>query len=218
MAKFQDGFARKSLLAVLAGSILIVAGCYKVTGGGWIAGVNGGKATFGFEGRCVDENDPFFGAVQTYWKGNFQYNDHSARVRINGELTPSNSLLGAPVSNCRDVDVKAVEYGLADFVNGTEPIELTGTCVTKGGVQGTFQVIFTDSGNPKNSLNGDEILVRTPRILEFDEPVFDADGNFLGFNHVVIPLGAPCTDDGQPYQNSGIIGGGNLVVHVAKNS
>ena len=73
---------RKILLIVaFASMVLISVGCAgKYTGGGWIEGKCGGKATFGFQmksdGECVS--------------GQVQYNDHGADVMFHGVVESMN--------------------------------------------------------------------------------------------------------------------------------
>jgi len=85
---------KERLLSVGKLAVLLVAfaativGCHKVTGGGWIAGLNGGKATFGFEGQCretvldVGVEAPAF----VFYEGQFQYRERGANVSIHGDV------------------------------------------------------------------------------------------------------------------------------------
>jgi len=184
------------LACALAGAIVIIAGCHKVTGGGWIAGVNGGKATFGFQAQCrsgTAELDFGGGPITlpelSFYEGQFQYHDKSANVSFHGKTTPDNFLLGFPGS-CDELVAEMNANGIA-----TNATSFSGECVTRpGGVAGTFAITVVDNGKPGLGA-GDEITVTTPRL------------NFLN-----EPIGAPCTADGQPYSNSGLLGGGNIAM------
>ena len=87
--------------AVAAAAMLVcIAGCHKVTGGGWIAGVNGGKATFGFQAQCVDDAD----GDPSQYEGQFQYNDRGAGVRFHGNVNANMTYVGAPEDwSCSDI-------------------------------------------------------------------------------------------------------------------
>ena len=190
----KKGAASAARLAcALAGAIIVIAGCHKVTGGGWIAGVNGGKATFGFQAQCVDDE---FGDPSQF-EGQFQFNDRGAGVRFHGDVNANQTYVGAPE-----------EWSCSDIVELVFPAELNqalfqGECTSPGGITGTFSVEVTDNGTP-GSMAGDVITVSTPYtvVTEF--------GTFT--------FGEPCTDDLQPYSNSGVIGGGNLVSHGHKDA
>ena len=191
MKKKRAASAARYVLASFA-AILVVAGCHKVTGGGWIDGVNGGKATFGFQAQCV-KADPF-GSGDAWWQyeGQFQFNDRSAGVRFHGDINiqASSFIEGQPLP---DTCEESVELTDPDALNVAF---ITGTCRSPGGVLGSFSVEVVDNGTP-GSLAGDQITVQTP---------------ILGF------AGTPCTDDGNAYSNSGVIGGGNIVSHGHKDA
>lgn len=171
--------------AVIGGLILLpvilVAGCHKVMGGGWIPGVNGGKATFGFQAQCVIA-DPAETGEEGPWfhKGQFQFNDHLAGVNFHGDMEPSISVFPS-TGTCEG------DGALDGIINeGT----MSGACVSRpGGVQGSFSVEFVNNGTPGAGA-GDTIIVSTPAF---------------GF------FGTPCTDNGLPYSNGGTVGGGNIV-------
>jgi hypothetical protein len=50
-----------------------------VGSGGWLTGLNGSKAHFGFEAYCVEDE-----GVCRFHEGEFQYLDKSAGVRFHG--------------------------------------------------------------------------------------------------------------------------------------
>lgn len=175
-------------LAVLLIALAVtIVGCHKVTGGGWIGGVNGGKATFGFQAQCVEVEDGGYGQFE----GQFQYNDRGAGVRFHGDINANIFSYPPPelgLESCSDV----VEFTNPDALNEAR---FQGECTSPGGVKGTFAVVVTDNGTP-GSLAGDIITVQTPASAFFGEP---------------------CTDNGTPYSNSGVIGGGNIVSHGHKD-
>ena len=191
------------LAAVLIGITVALSGCNKVTGGGWIAGVNGGKANFGFQAQCQEETVDFgFGEMLMpgFYEGQFQYRDNSAYVGFHGDI---NIAVGALFDGtCADlVDFFRENGDPANFS------EFSGECVSHpGGVQGTFKVVVVDNGKAGPDAS-DEITVTTPNSVEL--PIFD-EGEFLGYE--VVTLGVPCTDNGQPYSNSGMLGGGNIAM------
>ena len=49
MGRFRKGAA---LCVAAAAGAFVLAGCATLTGGGWLPGVNGGRATFGFNLTC----------------------------------------------------------------------------------------------------------------------------------------------------------------------
>lgn len=188
----KKGAASAARLAcALAGAIIVIAGCHKVTGGGWIAGVNGGKATFGFEAQCVDDESGGY----AQFEGQFQFNDSGAGVRFHGDVEPNAFYGGFPEDlSCSDVvEVPGAAWGPLNQAL------FRGECTSPGGITGTFSVEVTDNGTP-GSMAGDIITVSTPYTV-------------FG-----IPFGEPCTDDLQPYSNSGVIGGGNIVSHGHKDA
>jgi len=193
------------LAAVLIGITVALSGCNKVTGGGWIAGVNGGKANFGFQAQCQEGTVDFgFGEMltQDFYEGQFQYRDNSAYVGFHGDINIAASAIGFD-GTCADLVDFFHENG--DPANWSD---FSGECVShSGGVQGTFRVMVVDNGKAGPD-SADEITVTTPNF--FEEPIFDDEGEFLGFE--VVALGVPCTDNGQPYSNSGMLGGGNIAM------
>ena len=198
------------LSAVMIGITVALGGCHKVTGGGWIEGVNGGKANFGFQAQCQEGVIDFgFGEMPTqdFYEGQFQYRDKGAYVGFHGDINFSMGVLGLPGS-CADVVDLAGEIGIP-----TNTAEFTGTCVSHpGGVEGTFKVSVVDNGKPGPDAS-DEITVSTPNSMFV--PVFDDDGNYLG--EELVAIGVPCTNNGQAYSNSGVLGGGNIAMPSPQN-
>lgn len=171
------------LAALLLGVAVVLVGCHKVTGGGWLAGLYGGKANFGFEARCVTTN----GNENRFYEGQFQYQDRSAGVGFHGDIDTGFTATWA--NNCEDAAIPLSTLNEA---------QLTGTCISQpGGVSGSFSVRVVDNGSP-GSLAGDTIVIDTPS----QQPFYS--GEYAGI---------PCTDNGVAYHNEGSLGGGNIVSH-----
>lgn len=183
------------LAAVLIGITVALSGCNKVTGGGWMAGVNGGRATFGFQAQCQDGTEPDGEPSQNFYEGQFQYRDNAAYVGFHGDINVSFVTSGVYGNGI-------LIESCADWGNsGNTNAEFTGTCVSHpGGVPGTFKVEVVDNGKPGPD-SADEITVTTPNT----DPFFGEEA------------GVPCTDNGQPYSNSGMLGGGNIAMPGPKN-
>jgi len=199
------------IAVALAGVIVVIAGCHKVTGGGWIAGVNGGKATFGFQAQCKTEESTPGETDFLFYEGQFQYQDPGANVRFHGDVNTNQSFLGfgALASSCEELVDLGAQYGAT-----INEAEFTGECVSRpGGAKGTFKVTVVDRGKPGPDA-GDEISVATPNYISF--PIFDEEWNQIG--EEILPIGAPCTEDGQAYSNSGLLGGGNIVMPGHKDA
>ena len=67
-------YSNKLILTFLFGIVIIAAGCKTLVGGGWINGLEGGKANFGFTIKCVDTD------LGPKAKGQLQYSDKSVGV------------------------------------------------------------------------------------------------------------------------------------------
>jgi hypothetical protein len=133
---------RASVVAVATALALVAGGCHKVTGGGWITSSTGtGKATFGFSASCVV--DPSAPDLFTFYRGQFQYNDHGAGVRFDAEITPDASV-GDGARTCEEAaDLLVASFGA------------TGTAILSGeyrprpkGAPGAVSVVLTDAGHP----------------------------------------------------------------------
>jgi hypothetical protein len=202
---------------VMVGVAVAVVGCHKVAGGGWLAGVNGGKATFGFQGQCddivLDLDGPVPGLVS--YEGQFQYHDKGANVSFHGDVNWDKLVFfpfGNAPSSCKE--------WVATLPVAVHDAEFSGECVSRpGGVTGTFKVTVVDNGKPGPGA-GDEITVATPNYFVQDVYETDGDGNYvldedgwlIVIGQEIVPIGDPCTNDGQAYSNSGIVGGGNIVM------
>jgi len=73
--------ARLGWMAAVGAVGLLLAACLPVSGGGYISGVNGGKANFGFSVAC-DSSSHLTGA--------WNYNDKGAGVNIAGDMSSVN--------------------------------------------------------------------------------------------------------------------------------
>lgn len=185
-------FARVGKAGIVC-SVIMLAGCHEITGGGWIPGANGGKANFAFTGKCVDGFDPDWGPSASFYKGQLQYKDKSAGVRFHAALDGENGVLGL---NCADSVALGEQFGL------DAEVLIIGTCRSQPGkVKGTFIVTLLDEDGPDNgTFAGRKVIVQTPNPA-FDDPFFDPW------------LRTPCTDNGLPYYNEGYIAGGTLTSH-----
>jgi len=123
----------KYLLGLMVAMPLLLAACHKFTGGGWIDGLNGGKANIGFTAQCEDTEE---GVVVL---GQLQYNDKSAGVRFHGEFEYYDGF----VESCHHLD-DSLPYQAT----------LAGSCKTQpGNVEGVFNMLVSDfdaDGLPDN--------------------------------------------------------------------
>lgn len=139
-----------SLMIVLT---VIAAGCHLLGGGGWLPGLYGGKAHFGFNAECYEEDDMYL-----FHRGEFQYMDKSVGVRFHGDFEASLGVVGFEGS-CAELSV-LVGNELVDFGGSPYAAQLSGTCRTQPqGHVGTFEVYVEDNGTP--GMAGDYIEVRT---------------------------------------------------------
>jgi hypothetical protein len=139
---------KKIIMASMAGIILLAAGCHILGGGGWLPGLNGGKAHFGFEVECVEEDDTYY-----FHEGDFQFMDKSAGVRFHGEVTWSLGL-GGEYSSCEEAAVGF--FTSEDLMTA----QFSGACRTQPkGYEGTFTVYVEDNGTP--GMAGDYIEIST---------------------------------------------------------
>ena len=134
----EDGVPRRRFLA-LAGVALVgafvLAGCHVLTGGGWIPSAVGGKAHFAFTAHCENTSE---GDAAFYQKGQLQYSDRAAGVRLHSEAITWTLLAGA--TDCRTRhDEDELEGGFL-FAGTYRP--------QPKGDPGTFLVEITDQGEP----------------------------------------------------------------------
>jgi hypothetical protein len=142
---------RAGVVGVAIALAVVASGCHEVTGGGWITSSTGtGKATFGFNARCVvDRSAP---GVFAFYRGQFQYNDDAAGVRFHAEITPD-AVVGEGARSCEEAaDLLATSFGG------------TGTAILSGeyrpqpkGAPGAVSVLLTDARRP--GVGGDVICV-----------------------------------------------------------
>lgn len=148
---------RLVVLTSVTAAVVMIAGCYKLIGGGWFEGLYGGKAHFGFQMQCKEtgEAGPEFPWV--FWDGNFQFQDKSANVRFHGEFIWTVAV-SDELASCEE----AAEYLAEDFGGSMfEAQYASGKCRTQpGNVPGEFEVSFVDDGKPGKS-DGDWISVWT---------------------------------------------------------
>jgi hypothetical protein len=104
---------QKLVLAIVAAVTVLVVGCDKLVGGGWIPGLYGGKANFGVIIQCEDTE---FGPVAV---GNFQYNDHSAGVRFHGLFDLYTTAMSNEYETCAEAKETAQEYGYGYSIHAT---------------------------------------------------------------------------------------------------
>jgi hypothetical protein len=137
---------------VTMAAVLLLAGfatgCDKVTGGGWINSsevTSAERATFGFTARCKTTRVDSMPTAVLY-DGQLEYHDQGADIRIHGDVEPD-EFAQAPGSTCKEIeDLLDIQLPVATF---------EGTYRTQpGGLQGDFEVIVTDNGEP-GALNGD---------------------------------------------------------------
>ena|ERR687890_369099 len=127
---------------------LLVAGC-NATGGGYIPSATDaeGTATFAFSGKCQNKKLPN-GEVAANIKGQIQYYDHPADVKIHAEVTRITVITGS-ATPCED----------QDDTDGDTDV-LTGSYRVPGGpkeVAGDVRLEVTDGGEP--GINGDQVTI-----------------------------------------------------------
>jgi predicted small secreted protein len=148
---------RRSLLGIIVLVIVssfVVAGCDRLTGGGWIQSVEPGeRATFSFSARCRNSTVNGQPAALLY-QGQFEYDDHAFNplVRIHGTVVPD-TFGTFPLQTCRQLATELDMSSLSRFQGTfrTQPEIIPG-------VQGEFVVAVSDGGEG-GTLNGDEICV-----------------------------------------------------------
>jgi len=147
-------FIRKIVIASMGGAVLFMAGCHLLGGGGWLPGLNGGKAHFGFDAECYEEYDPSLDDdIYLFHRGEFQYLDKSAGVRFHGDVEASFGVFGFE-GGCDDLVAEIFSPG--ELVTS----QISGTCHTQpGNLEGTFTVYLEDNGTP--GLAGDYIEIST---------------------------------------------------------
>ena len=141
-------FNKKVFVVAMVGSLLLMAGCHLLGGGGWLPGLNGGKAHFGFDAECYEEED-----IYLFHRGDFQFMDKKAGVRFHGEIEASIGIFGFE-GGC---DELAVAVFLPEEL---VTAQFSGTCRTQPGKHvGFFTVYVEDNGTP--GMAGDYIEITT---------------------------------------------------------
>lgn len=131
-------------VGLLIGMALLLTGCTKANGGGWIVSATGsGKATFGFNGKCKDTT--LDGKPAAAISGQVQYKDAPAGVYFHGTI---NSTVQG--STCAEVSDDFDAPGSSDFFGAYRP--------QPSGDSGTFLLTVTDNGEP--GINGDGIAIQ----------------------------------------------------------
>lgn len=144
-------FKRLTILGIVTLTIM-AAGCHWIGGGGWLDGLNGGKAHFGFEAECHEEDGTYY-----FHQGDFQYMDKSAGVRFHGEIQWTLGIFGFEGS-CAELTAELAEISEGGWNNSVA--ELSGECRTQPkGHTGTFTVYVEDNGTP--GMAGDYIEIST---------------------------------------------------------
>jgi hypothetical protein len=147
------GLRRLSYTGVLVAlTIVVLAGC-KATGGGYIPTAEPdveGKATFAFNAKCTNttlESGEVVGVV----KGQLQYNDHPADVKIHADLANAFPDLFGRSTPCEDFD---------DFFTDEQTDVFFGTYRVPGEPKeavGEVTLEVTDAGEP--GINGDKVTI-----------------------------------------------------------
>ncbi len=147
--------------SAIAVCTLIVSGCIaegKVTGGGWILGSDGiRKANYGFNSSSCD------GEV----KGNFNYHDKAAGIKINGAVTATGQCVNSTdatdtntnCSNTCSVGEYVVEF---DYESKSQSSPGNGSgvaCLTDGGNGNSADsvVVFLGSGPFAGYINSQDV-------------------------------------------------------------
>ena len=165
---------RAFVLTALCVLIVAVAGCHKVVGGGWIDGLYGGKAHFGFQAQCEEfmDDDGWYNAG--FFTGQVQFQDKSAGVRWHGEFEIANIVFSPDPLTCEEVGA-AVVSELGNYA------EMHGECRTQpGNVAGEFSVIVEDLEGEVGWDRSDTIHVITDCTP--DGSVYEHSGQLRGGN------------------------------------
>jgi hypothetical protein len=126
-------------------TMLLMSGCHWFSGGGWFAGLLGGKAHFGFEMYCAETGEAPPGFPWVFYDGEIQFMDRKAGVRFHGDFV-WNVAVTDGVSSCEEAAQLLVDdFGGSHY----EALGIFGTCRTQpGNVPGTFTLSVVDDGSP----------------------------------------------------------------------
>ena len=148
---------RVFIVAVVCALTLIAVGCHKVVGGGWIDGLNGGKAHFGFQAMCEEGTDADGWPYAAFFVGQFQFQDKSAGVRFHGDIQHYNTVVGFPGD-----ELDCEEIGAVVMAQLGHYAEIWGECRTQpGGVPGEFLVTLEDLEGEVGWDRNDTITIET---------------------------------------------------------
>jgi hypothetical protein len=142
--------ARRILVVLAMTAVgLLVAGCERATGGGYIPSAipGGGKATFAFSAKCTPTTNED-GSASAVTKGQLQYNDRAADVKFHANIDGTLTEFPAPPDICEESD-------------GDESVDtFFGEYRVHGGPkegEGTVELEVRDNGEP--GINGDEVTI-----------------------------------------------------------
>jgi len=143
------------ILLLAIASSLVLTGCDRLTGGGWINSLNvvsGARATFSFTARCRDTTVAGLPVAELY-DGQFQFDDRGfdPRVWVHGDVSPT-VFASAPGETCRQVHEEEVIPA-----SGFQGIYRTKPGVFPPG-EGEFVVTVFDGGEGQ-AIDDDEICV-----------------------------------------------------------
>jgi hypothetical protein len=113
----------------------VLAGCATVTGGGWLAGLNGGRATFGADLTC-NEN--------SHLVGSWTYHDKSAGVDVAGTVTDADAVF------CNQ---SGTPGGSVSWFGTYTAQHCSGACT------GSFDVTVVDSNGNAGRIKGDTLTI-----------------------------------------------------------
>ena len=96
------------LIPLVVAFALVMSGCTKITGGGWIHSLSpepGERATFGFTARCKDTTTTVGGVsvpAAVLHDGQFQFEDHGLGVSVHGNVEAL-PLQEFPLTTCKEL-------------------------------------------------------------------------------------------------------------------
>jgi len=151
MNRLRKGVA---ICAVAGMGAFILAGCATLTGGGWMPGKNGGKATFGFNLTCNSNN---------HLVGDWTYHDKSAGIDIAGTLTDEDAV---------PCDPNGLPGGLGEWTLPYTAQHCSGGC------SGLVDIAVIDA-NEIGKLKGDELSIS---VLSGPDAGYEYENEISGGN------------------------------------
>ena len=126
----------RSSAAVVVALALLMSGCYKATGGGWIPSLTGGKAHFGFSVMCkttYQNGVPF----ANLYDGQLEWQD--GLVKLHGNVEPFD-FESVPGTRCQDIREALASNG---------PLQFSGNCSRpqQGGESGVFVAVVEEDSS-----------------------------------------------------------------------